>query len=232
MKRPHVFEVSMSIKPLRLALEWITRRVRQRREIAPETTFLFAEIARDWKLWWRYASPEQKAEIISYGRSVAGQRAFAAEIASWAQEQWPEYTQVRVALLFQLANEEPFSTWSTLRHEFVDKHLAAYGVAVPGNDTGRREHVWRLPVWLAPKLEGEPESVLAIPLNFDTQDSAARNAARDVIRAIQSTLIGLTRRCFLKWFVQYGWKQSLLAKNIILIALSVNLLLMMLLTAL
>ncbi len=118
------------------------------------------------------------------------------------------------------------------REIFDDKFFAVYGVAIPGKETGGREHIWRMAVWLAPKLDREPRNVLAIPLNFETYDAAAKIAPSDAIKAIQSTLRRLAGSCFLKWYLQDGWKQSRWERRLFLIAPSVSLALLVLLTLL
>lgn len=223
----------MLSETLIVALQWIMERVRRRRLTMPENTLFFADIKEDWRLWWRYASASEKAEIVACGQSIEKQHAFFAELERWARERWPAHPQASVALMFQLLSVEPFSTWTGLRKEILDhKFFPAYGVAIPGKETGGREHIWRLTVWLAPKLDGEPKNVLAIPLNFETHDAAAKITPSDAIKAIQSTLRRLAGSCFLKWYLQDGWKQSRWEQRLFLIAPSVSLALLVLLTIL
>lgn len=164
-----------------------------------------------WSTWWlNIATARQQQEILDLSQSES----FARNLERWAKLRWPEYPYAAEWLISQLSHEEPFSrlpSWtSVIQESRLTDGAGIFGVAVPDDVSGSREHIWKLSVEFLPACGREGVSRKTV--NFTLFDREAIATPEHTVHALETALNRLTRWPFLAWFLHEGWRQSGLAK--------------------
>jgi hypothetical protein len=181
-----------------------------------------------WGVWWLdIATASQRQEILDLAKSES----LARNLRQWAKSRWPEHPFADEWLVSQLSREEPFSrlpSWTSMIDQYrLTDDSGIFGVAVPDDASGSREHVWQLNVHFLPASGREAFSRKTV--NFTPIDREANAAPEHTVHALETALNRLTRRPFLAWFLHTGWKDKVLAKWTVAMSFTLTVMLLALL---
>jgi hypothetical protein len=192
-------------------------------EWTAKSPYCFNDFGPLWASWYQdTATPAQKKEILDAVKS----KTFTHDLRQWMLERFPGYPSLTDLIIYQLSSEEPFSrlsSWTTVSSELVTD---VFGVAVPGDVKGSREHIWRMRAWLIPTRGNE--KVKREAFNFTLSDREAKSAPHRTIRALHATLNQLCGWPFLKSFLKADWRQKIFEQRTVWVASALSLLLLIL----